>query len=444
MKPLLFLLSILAGTSFGICQSKLVPVSQSAMTGVALPEGTKQDKRLFPVAAASTLMSTTAEEQNLVATDQVEVFMLPPNQEATLKASISQAGWQIAPVQGEPLYFVLSQSERRVLIYLSSSKNSTDFYLCELQSQPQAPSNSEVISTPPAPPSNPTQSSVQPMPSSPTTPVPPPPVAGDNTFTFTRTNFDDGWVANVFPDWVRVVKDPFEVYLYYSDDYTIHRDQMEPQDYYWTQLISQRYTISSSFRWSEITYPPIYFMEGDARDKATGRTCYLGMNVLMNNGIANVILIVAPNKATFKQHYPHPTDTKVLMNYNKFAVGASDIVGTWSGSDGASVSLYNVYTGAYAGSNFASSADSFTFNADGTYESKHSGASSTYGNTTGYSQTYKGKATVTNWEMTLTNRWKGATDKYNIQFEAVRGGRILHLQQSDAIGIQYHLIRVNK
>lgn len=131
-----------------------------------------------------------------------------------------------------------------------------------------------------------------------------------------------------------------------------------------------------------------------------------------------------------------------MIGYNRFAIGAKDVVGLWSANSGSQVNLYNTYTGNYAGMNYAQSTDSFQFNGDGTYSSKHSGASSVYGNTTVYSQEYKGKLTVANWDVSMTNRWKDATENFNAWFEVVRGGRILHLQNKSASGIQYHLVKV--
>ncbi|MEY4930913.1 MAG: hypothetical protein RI909_1637, partial [Bacteroidota bacterium] len=69
-------------------------------------------------------------------------------------------------------------------------------------------------------------------------------------------------------------------------------------------------------------------------------------------------------------------------------------------------------------------------------------ASSVYGTTTVYTQDYKGKITLTNWDMSLTNRFKDATENFHIWFEVVRDGRILHLQSKTASAIQYNLVKV--
>jgi hypothetical protein len=61
-----------------------------------------------------------------------------------------------------------------------------------------------------------------------------------------------------------------------------------------------------------------------------------------------------------------------------------------------------------------------------------------------YNQEYKGKATVSNWEIILNNRWKGETDTFAAWFEAVKGGRVLNLVNKTATGITYSLVKINK
>ena len=94
----------------------------------------------------------------------------------------------------------------------------------------------------------------------------------------------------------------------------------------------------------------------------------------------------------------------------------------------------NVYTGNSAGTAYASSTSTFTFKSDGTYESVWKGAMNAQdGRGTQFGkEAYKGKVTVKEWEVTLTNRFKGATHTFKAQFEAVAGGRILHLWRGEA------------
>jgi hypothetical protein len=245
-------------------------------------------------------------------------------------------------------------------------------------------------------------------------------------------------------DFVKVTKGNLNVQLYYSFEITdpMRNSSLEFSEYFWNLLVVPNYSVRSAQRLVEgVTYFRTYFIEGEAIDPKTGNPCYLALNVLVNSGVATPVLAIAPNKNSYVQQFPEPKNLGDMTTYNKFAVSAQDIVGSWSSNSSSGVNLYNTYTGDYAGMNSTQSADSFVFNADGTYSSKHSGASSVYGTSTFYSQEYKGKLTVTNWDITMTNRFKDATNIYFAQFEVVRGDRVLHLQDKTASGMRYHLTR---
>jgi hypothetical protein len=97
------------------------------------------------------------------------------------------------------------------------------------------------------------------------------------------------------------------------------------------------------------------------------------------------------------------------------------------------VQYYEVYTGNNAGMAYASSTTSFAFRPDGTYTSVYKGAQNLQNGrgTQFHGETFTGRYSVTNWEMTLTNRFKGATHNFTVQFEAVKGGRILHVYRGN-------------
>jgi hypothetical protein len=124
---------------------------------------------------------------------------------------------------------------------------------------------------------------------------------------------------------------------------------------------------------------------------------------------------------------------------NKFSVAAADLNGTWSQNDVGTLQYYYVNTGGYAGSTATASSNVFTFLPGGRYESDHAGASGVVGNLKFNRVVYKGSATVSDWTIVLTNRFQGATDTFQCSFEAVRGGRILHL--AGANGMRYSLGR---
>ena len=455
-----FLIStfLLAFTFQSFGQTNVIPATKSELTSIELPSGSKQDKRILSTAAAKALLQMNAEENAITLGDKVEVFILPVSatkqSEADVKLAVQRAGWETRLFSNEPAYAILKNNDRMVLMYLESFKKETAFYLMPITSMKQE-TVTPVVEAPPV-----SQTEVQPQvavlpevkvqPQVNTTPAeevkPQSDVApvANTAYTFTTINFDDGWTSVVESDYVKTTKENIQVLLYFSSPITdqMRDSNLEFSDQFWNLLVAPNYTVKSAVRLQEgVTYFRTYFIEGEVVDPKTNTLYYLALNVLVNNGIATPVLAISPDRNSYYQQFPEPKKLGEMTNYNKFAINVKDIAGSWSSNSGSSVNLYNVYTGNYAGMNYASSSDSFVFNTDGTYTSKHSGASSVYGNTTYYTQEYKGTLTATNWDLSLTNRWKDATENFNAQFEVVRGGRILHLQNKSASGIWYHLVR---
>ncbi|MEJ0031037.1 MAG: hypothetical protein WDO15_11950 [Bacteroidota bacterium] len=48
-----------------------------------------------------------------------------------------------------------------------------------------------------------------------------------------------------------------------------------------------------------------------------------------------------PPAAAFQQEFPNQEKTASMMNYNKFSVSVSDIVGTWGESSTSALNMYN-------------------------------------------------------------------------------------------------------
>jgi hypothetical protein len=264
--------------------------------------------------------------------------------------------------------------------------------------------------------------------------------------SLSTTNFDDGWVAQPSTDYVRVTKATTTVLLHYAIKITDEmREQNDLQGYLFDMYMQPRYVVSNIRKYDNggPCYFCIYFYEADVVEKSTGKKFYAGFRVLIESGIARCIEILSPSKQDFQKEFPNQEKIAAMTGYNKFAVCQADLVGEWDESSGAYVNMYSTVTGAYAGMNSSSSANKFIFKPDGTYFSNHKGAFGMVGAMQFYDQKYNGNYTVTNWDMTATKRFEGKTDVWWAQFEAVRGGRVLHLQDKVASGMQYHLVKVN-
>lgn len=268
---------------------------------------------------------------------------------------------------------------------------------------------------------------------------------GKNGISMATTNFDDGWVAQPFADYVKLTKASTAVLLHYSIEVT---DELRKNDLEWTllnQIVTPRYNLSNIRKYDNDgpCYFCIYFYEMDAIEKSTGKSFYIGFRVITNSGVSRCIEIISPSAQDFQRMFPDQKNVEALLNYNKFAVTEKDLIGTWEETSGAAVNMYSVTTGAYAGMNTSSSTNKFIFKGNGLYESTHKGAFGMVGSMQFYSQKYDGNVKVGNWEVTLTKQFEGKTKVYWAQFEAVRGGRVLHLTNKEYTGDRFHLVKTN-
>ncbi|MCX6369049.1 MAG: hypothetical protein NTX57_20410 [Armatimonadetes bacterium] len=262
--------------------------------------------------------------------------------------------------------------------------------------------------------------------------------APSGKFQFMTTNFDDGWTATEQPDGVMVKKGNLSALVHYpnpkADAYnSVLRAGLQNA---WNLLVAPRYSNIRNFELKPIqSFESIAFAEADAQEKATGKTVHVVLfKKHFSKGNGRYIEFVTSSKAEFEKAFgayhndEFGWDKLVSMQgKNRFAVGASDLVGKWATRDYASLSYYYVNGGGYAGATATSTADLFTFKPGSTYQSDHSGASGVVGSQKFSRQVYQGKYTTNTWTITLTNRFRGESEKYSCYFEAVKGGRILIL-----------------
>ncbi len=259
-------------------------------------------------------------------------------------------------------------------------------------------------------------------------------------FAFTTTNSNDGWQATEQPDWVKVSKGNTIVLIHYTQpDIRSFNNLDESTAFVWNTLVAPRYSNASNLWmrrsfWADGDFMNgKYFGEADLTENATGKRVHV---VIYKNGNSGKwIEFITADKTAFQNEFSivYPEDgtqwdkLSAMVNYNKFAVSANDLSGNWKSSSGAGIEYYNVYTGNSMGMASASSTTEFIFQPGGTYTSIYKGVDGFNGSNRYVGETYKGKCVVSNWEMTLTNRFKGTTENFSIQFEAVKGGRILHM-----------------
>lgn len=476
MKKLL-ILPLIAMALFAGAQKKVVPVSQSGFTGIALPAGSKQDKRFLSETSAKLLLEMESKKTGMAISD-IEVLYLPPvvaggYNDDSLITALSAIGWNITPAGSDDKYVWLQKDGKSIMAYYEkSSKKETQLYFGTAAAGSSNAGNNGGYSNPPVnnnppggyPPLPPPVTNQQDNSNNnppPPPPPPPPPVvpsgppmnmertgpvpAGNNGITISTINFDDGWVSMPMADWVQITKGEFKVFLHYASPLPENLRSEEYNviiNYYWSQLLQPRYTFSNVEIRKDNTYSykREYFMEADAVETSSGRSCHVCLRIYMENGIATCVEIQADSKNSYYATFPTIESIDPLKGYNKFAVSQADIVGEWQESSGSFANYYNVYTGGYAGMNAVSNSSKVVLEANGQFNIEHKGASGMVGSQQFYSEKHAGTYQVSNWEINMVET-DGKQVGYHAYYEAVKNGRILHLQNKQYSGSQMHLIK---
>lgn len=259
-----------------------------------------------------------------------------------------------------------------------------------------------------------------------------------SSFQFISTNWNDGYITYAKENWADITNGNTHVLIHYpnknADAYnSVLKDGLQNA---WNILVSPRYNNIHNFELKPIqSFESIAFCEADATEKETGKNVHIVLfKKHYSNGNGRYLEFITSSKSAYEQEFgawhndEFGWEKPAGFQYrNKFAVANSDLNGKWSASDYASLSYYYVSSGGFAGATATSIAHSFTFQKNLQYTSDHSGASGVVGNQQFSRQVYKGKFNANNWSLELTNRFQGATEKYDCYFEAVKGGRILIL-----------------
>ena len=444
-------------------QKNVITVTQTQMLGIKLPEGSKQDKRLLSVAAAGSFLSTSSEYKNLEFTP-VEVYSIPIASGFNLESvrtNLIANGYNVKFDNGDKKLLWSSRENNNWLVYLSNEANETNIYIGKAtgkypdsdrfvssQNSGTSPANGNLEKT--VNPGSgsaiipPTKQESKPVQTS----------SSNGNFQFSTSNFDDGWVATIQKEWILVEKENARVYLFYAVPYNADNFSgtgVMDRDYYWDNYISKQFHITTK-QYNDAgefvsSLQPKY-VEGIGTDPVTGSPVFVAMTLSVAPNSAQMTIAAYPDEASFRKTFPKAndkftSDLTAMSRYNKFAIGANDFVGTWQ--DGNTSTLqwaYETPSGyeGYAGMTVAATSAEFTFNADNTYSSIHNGATGAVGAMSTYQQKYKGTSTVSNWNMVLTNRWQGQTYNFEAYYKAVKGGRLLYL--NDNAGSKFQLVKV--
>ena len=264
-------------------------------------------------------------------------------------------------------------------------------------------------------------------------------------YSFSTTNFDDGWTSVVKEDWVEVTKGDIKVLLHYPKDGTVFAADPAPlTNAVWNILVAPRYSNLKNYKTTYIsTYNRPYLGMGYAKENSSGKDVFV---VLFRQG-EGWMEFVTPDKNSFIQQYKFDPETvqwdtdNDLMNplanmkvYNKFAVAAADFRQKWTSDFTGIQQLYNVYTGNYAGMNMNQSNEEFVFGAGNTYNWKLLVVKGMIGSAKVNQVKSSGTFTVpTNWQVHFT-MIESKARTYHAFWSCIKGARILNLLDADYPG----------
>jgi hypothetical protein len=458
------LLFALLSVLFSAAQKKVIPVTQSSLSGMSLPNGTKQDSRFLTEISAKTLFEMETKKAGTTVS-KVEVLNLPAEAGFTadsLVTNLQTLGFTILPLETDNKYAWLQKSNRYLVLYFEMKKTGVELYFGELGAAPTAFLNSnpqtqpatqeQQTTTQQTTTEQQTNTQQQTTTHQQTQPEQQPitnnqqnaPV--NSGYAFTSTNFDDGWVSTVQEDWVEVVKGTIKVLLHYPKEGTIIPADPEPHvNNAWNILTAPRYSNLRNYRTAYVqTFNRPYLGMGTLTDNTTGRDVFV---VLFRQGQSGWMEFIMPDKNDFIQQYKFDPETiawnseselmnslTAMGNYNKFAVAASDFNGTWTSDFTGMQQLYNVYTGNYAGMNINQSKEVFEFSSGGNYKWNLLVVNGMVG-AMNYAQVKStGKLQLlNNWQVSCTDI-EGKPKKYHAFFSCIKGARLLKLLDADYPG----------
>ncbi|MBP9927111.1 MAG: hypothetical protein KBF45_14110 [Cyclobacteriaceae bacterium] len=139
MKKIFLLCLFSALVTVAHAQKKLTPVTKSALTGIGLPNGSKQDSRILSVAAAGTILEMESNKTN-TKIQNTEVLVLAPTSvnkfnKDSLIQRLTARGWKITPTEDNN-YLWLQKDTRVAIAYFAMNTKQTDLYLAEAISLP--------------------------------------------------------------------------------------------------------------------------------------------------------------------------------------------------------------------------------------------------------------------------------------------------------------------
>jgi hypothetical protein len=286
-------------------------------------------------------------------------------------------------------------------------------------------------------------------------------------YKFNTTNFDDGWTSTIQEDWVEVTKGNKKVLIHFPKEGTIiPADPDKLTNAAWNILVAPRYSNLKNYKTSyvEDSKRP-YFGMGYATEIKTGKPVFI---VLFRRGGGWIEAVTADNNSFTQEFGFNPesirwgsisqymggwvvnnsqgntinADQQVfdrlenMVGKNKFAVAASDLynTGEWKDHYSSNTFYANYYTGAYAGMSTYSSSQWFVFKAGNNYHWELAAANSYGGQIATAKATGNGTyKSLNDWKL-FFSEMEGKAKTFDVYFSAIKGGRVLWMNDAQTPG----------
>lgn len=240
-------------------QKKVVPVTQSAITAISLPNGSKKDSRMLTEIAAKAILQMEAKKSGASVSSIEVLYLTETFNNDSLNQACSASGWAVTPSATDKEYLWLQKDGRSVLAYFSPSKKQPELYFGESSGGGQQTTTTTDAGTQTQNTGQQTgtqqqndstqQTNVQQQTEQkPATQEISQPATGSG-YAFSTTNFDNGWVSKIYDDYVEVTKGNIKVLLGY-------RERFNESDYsgtgkekgitYWNSFVGKYFNLGEA------------------------------------------------------------------------------------------------------------------------------------------------------------------------------------------------------
>jgi hypothetical protein len=261
--------------------------------------------------------------------------------------------------------------------------------------------------------------------------------ANSTGFSFSTTNWDDGWTSVEKADWVEVTKGNIRILLHYkhaqADAY--NSDLMVAEKNAWNILVAPRYSSAANLNFKpHNSWQSIEFADADLTESATGKQVYVVFfKKHYSNGSGTHVEFICPDRQTFENEFGRYNaeeswdKVEKMLGYNKFAVAASDLSGTWTSNFSGMTQYVNAYTGASAGADTHASSQKFVFGEGNSYNWDIGMASGFVGSIKFQTAKGSGKFTLLSpWQVQFSEM-EGKPKTFDAYFSCSKGARVLWL-----------------